>query len=107
MHLGEAADVLFDLLPDLLGHLELLQLVLVALDLLLELVAFAQLLLDGLHLLAEEILALVLVHLALGLGRDPRLDVEDFDLFGQVLVDLLKADDRVDRFEDRPGLRGP
>ena len=103
MHLGQPADILLDFPPDFFRHLELFQLFLKAPDLFLKLVALAQLLLDGLHLLAEEILALMLVHFALGLGRDPRLDVEDLDLLGQVIVDFFEAGDRIDDFEDRLG----
>jgi hypothetical protein len=47
---------------------------------------FAKLLLNGLHLLAEDIIALRFVHLALGLGRDLRADLHDLDLAGQRCV---------------------
>ncbi len=48
------------------------------------LVHLAQLLLDGLHLLAEEVLALVLLHLLLCLGPDLLAEAEHFLLVPEV-----------------------
>ena len=104
VHLGQPADLLLELLLDLVGDADLAQLVLVDPDLLLDLGALAELLLDGLHLLAQEVLLLELVHLALGLGRDLGLDVEELELAGQELVDLLQPLGRVGDLEDRLGL---
>ena len=103
MHLGQADDLLLELLAGLVGDLDLLQPVLVGLDLLLDLRPLPELLLDGLHLLAEEVLLLELVHLSLGLGRDLRLDVEELELAGQVLIDLLETLEGID---DLQGLLG-
>jgi hypothetical protein len=63
--LGEVG--LFDLRPQL-GHLGLL------------LVAFAELVLDGLQLLAEEVLPLGVLHLRLHLGLDLRAELEHLEL---------------------------
>ncbi len=52
-------------------------------DLDLLLVLLAQFLLDGLHLLAQEILALHLFHLALGFGLDLAAQLQHFQLFAQ------------------------
>ena len=43
-------------------------------------VVLAQLALDRLELLAQDVLALGLVHLGLDLGLDPALQLEDLDL---------------------------
>ena len=48
------------------------------------LVHLTQLLLDGLHLLAEEVLALVLLHLFLRLGPDLLSEAENFLLVPEV-----------------------
>ena len=70
---------------------------LVVLDLGLLLVALAQLLLDGLELLAQEVLALHLGHLVLGLRLDLAAQLEHFELLREDAVqpDQLLAD-RVD-----------
>ena len=107
MHLGQAGDLLLEFLAHLAGDLDLLQLVLVALDLLLDFGAFPELLLDGFHLLAQEILFLELVHLALGFGRDLRLDVEKLQLFRQQVVDLAETLEGIDDFQDLLGLFDP
>ena len=80
---GEAVDLLEGLLLDLVGHRRLL-------DLLAQLgrlgdggVVLAQLLLDRLHLLAQDVLALGLVHLGLDLGLDAALELEHLDLLGE------------------------
>ena len=67
------------------------------LDLGLLLVALAQLLLDGLELLAQEVLALHLGHLVLGLRLDLAAQLEHFQFLGQDAIELdqLLAD-RVD-----------
>ena len=65
---------------DLLGHARGLDLLAQLVDLGLLRVLLAQLALDGLHLLAEDVLALGLVHLGLDLGLDPALELVDLDL---------------------------
>ena len=65
----------------------LVDLLAVVLDLLGELFAFAELRLDRLELLAQEVLALRLVHLALRGGGDLLLHGQQVDLARQELVD--------------------
>ncbi len=72
-------------------------------DLLGQLLALAELLLDGLELLAQEVLALAAVDLAPGLRGDLLLHGEHLDLARQKLAHLAQPLDRIDGFED--GLR--
>ena len=69
-------------------------------DLFSQFIAFAQFLLDGLELLAHEILALHLVHFPFCLGADLLLDCEKFDLAVEERIDLLQAFDGVNDFEN-------
>ena len=59
--------------------------------------AFAQFLLDGAHLLAQEVLALLLVHPGLGLGLDLLAQVEDVE---PLLDHHAEAAQPLDRIED-------
>ena len=68
-------------------------------DLLRLLVAFAELLLDGLELLAEEVLALVLADLRLHLRLDLRSELEDLELLDQDPVQRVHARADVERLE--------
>src|SRR5690606_18418434 len=70
-HARQAVELAHRLLADRLGHAGRLDLLAELLDLLLLLVVFAELLLDRLQLLAQEVLALV----ATDLGLDLRLDL--------------------------------
>ena len=97
----EPLELLLDLLPRLLRDRLLLDLLLVVLDLLGELLALAELRLDRLELLAEEVLALALVHLALRGGGDLLLHRQHVDLAREELVDLAEPLDRVEGLEDR------
>jgi hypothetical protein len=54
-------------------------------------VAFAELLLDRLHLLAQVVLALVLLQLALHLALDLAADLEHLEVLDQHLVDPSSA----------------
>ena len=69
-------------------------------------VLLAQLALDGLHLLAEDVLALGLVHLGLDLGLDPALELVDLDLVGEEGRGDLQALGDVDRLEELLALLG-
>ena len=60
-------------------------------DVALAFVLLAQFLLDGLHLLAQVVLALRLLHVVLHFGLDLVAKLLDFQLLGQMLVDLLQA----------------
>ena len=84
---------------DVLGQLDLLELLAQLARLGLGLVELAELLLDRLELLAQDVLALALVDLGLDLGLDLRADRDDLELAGQDLrqpaqplgdVDLLE-----------------
>ena len=61
--------------------------------------AVAELLLDGLHLLAQIVVALRLLDLVLDFGLDLVAKLLDFELFGEVLIDALKARGDVGGFE--------
>ena len=100
----EALDLLLDLLRGLLGDLLLRDLLAVRRDLLGEVLGLAELLLDRLELLAQEVLALALVDLALGGAGDLLLDRQDAHLAPQDLEDGLEALDGRDRLEDLLGL---
>ena len=68
---------------DLLGHARGLDLLAQLVDLGLLRVVLAQLALDRLELLAEDVLPLGLVHLGLDLALDLPLELEDLDLAGE------------------------
>ena len=91
---------------DLLGHAGLLDLLAQLVDLGLLRVVLAQLALDGLQLLAQDVLALGLVHLGLDLGLDLALQLEDLDLAAEEAGDELQALDDVDRLEQLLALLG-
>ena len=69
------------------------------LDLLGLIVAFAELLLDRLHLLAQEVLALVLADLGLHLRLDLRAELEHFELLDQDPVQVVHPRADVERLE--------
>ena len=76
----------FNLLPQLLGVAR-------------GFVLLAQFLLDGLHLLAQVVLALRLLHAVLHFALDLVAQLLNFQLLGQVLVDLLQAHMNVGRLQ--------
>ena len=88
---AHAVDLLDRPCLDLLRHAGLLDLVAQLVDLGLLRVVLAQLALDGLELLAQDVLALGLVHLGLDLGLDPALQLVDLDLAGEERGDQLQA----------------
>src|SRR5262245_31714086 len=90
VHAFELLQLAVDFLFDGLRHLALSHLFAVLRDVFGQLVALAQLLLDGLQLLAQVELALRAVDLALGLRVDLLLDGQHFDLFGQKLIDAVQ-----------------
>ena len=69
-------------------------------------VVLAELALDGLQLLAQDVLALGLVELRLDLGLDAALELEDLDLAGEERGDELEALDDVERLEQLLALLG-
>ena len=91
---------------DLLRHAGGLDLVAQLVDLGLLRVVLAQLALDRLQLLAQDVLALGLVHLRLDFGLDPALQLEDLDLVGEEVRDELEALGDVDGLEHLLALLG-
>ena len=91
---------------DLVGHAGRLDLLAQLVDLGLLRVVLAELALDRLELLAQDVLALGLVHLGLDLGLDPALQLEDLDLVREEVGDELEALDDVDRLEQLLALLG-
>src|SRR3972149_6472728 len=80
---GEPVQLAERLLPGLLGHARRLDLLAERVDLLRALVRLAQLLLDRLELLAQEVLALRLRDLGLDLRLDLRAELEDLGLLAE------------------------
>jgi len=78
--LGHAVQLAAGLLLRLLGHPGFLDLPAELLDLDLLLIGLAQFMLDGLELLAQEVLALDLLHLRLGLRLDLAAQLQNFQL---------------------------
>ncbi len=97
-------ELLLRLLGRLLRHLGLFDLLAQFAHVLGPVVGLAQLALDGLQLLAQEIFALRLVDLAAHIGLDLLLHGEQLDLLAQRLVDALDALHRVGDLEDLLGL---
>ena len=87
---AHAIDFLDRARLDLLGHAGLLDLFAQLVDLGLLRVFLAQLALNGLELLAQDVLALRLVHLGLDFGLDLALQLEDLDLMRQEGRDELQ-----------------
>ncbi len=89
-HHLELAELLEAALLGLLGHPLGLDLLLELGELVLELVAVTQLLLDGLHLLVQVVLLLRLLHLLLHARAKLLVDLEDRDLALDELVEPLE-----------------
>ena len=89
--LGEPVELAPGRLVDLLRERELLDLAAQFVDLRLLLVGLAQLLLDGLELLAQEVLALALVDLAAHVALDLRAQLQHVELAGQDADELAHA----------------
>ena len=98
-HHLELVDLLLGPLARLLRHLLGLERLLELLDLVLELVALAELLLDRPHLLVEVVLLLRALHLLLDAAADLALDLEHLDLGLHARVDVLEALARRERLE--------
>jgi len=69
-------------------------------DIALGFILLTQLFLDRLHLLAQVVLALRLLHLILNFRLDLVAQLLDLQLLGQVLVDRLQTVRHVGRFQD-------
>ena len=103
---AHAVDFLECARLDLVGHAGRLDLLAQLVDLGLLRVLLTQLALDGLHLLAQDVLALGLVHLRLDFGLDAALELVDLDLVGEECRDELEPLDDVDRLEQLLALLG-
>ena len=99
-HLREAIELAQRFLLDAVGHAGRFDLAAQLLDFLGLLVAFAELLLDRLHLLAQEVLALVLADLGLHLRLDARSELEDLELLDQDPVQRVHPRADVERRQD-------
>ena len=89
-HARQPRQLLQRLLLHVLRHARGIDLLAQLVDLALALVLLAQLLLDRLHLLAQIVVALRLLHLVLHLGLDLGAQLLHLDLLGQMLVQQLK-----------------
>ena len=83
-----------------LGHSRRVDLLAKLLDLFLLVVVFPQFLLDGLELLAQEIIALVLADLRLHLGLDLRPELEDLEFLDKDPVQAVHPGAHVEGVED-------
>ena len=98
-HLGQPIELAQRFLLHRLGHARGFDLLGELLDVLGLIVAFPELFLNRLHLLAQEVLALVLAHLGLHLRLDLRSELEDLELLDQHPVQAVHARADVERFE--------
>ena len=99
MHALQPSQLAFGLFGDVLRHFRLFDFFSILVDLLLDLVAFAKFLLNGLHLLAQIELALALVHFAASLHVDIVLDLEDLDFLRHQGMNTPQPLDRIDEFK--------
>ena len=100
MHFLKAFELFFSFFQDFLRHLQFYDPFAELGDFFRAFVEFAQFLLNSFELLAQEVFALGLVHLSLGLRLTLLLHGEDFDLFPEDLADVPEAFDRIDDFQD-------
>ncbi len=99
-HARKAVELFQRLFLGLLGHTGGFDLFAQLFDILLALVLFAELLLDGLHLLAQIVVALRLLDLVLHFGLNLVAQLLDFELLGQMLVDPLQTHRNIGSFEE-------
>ena len=98
-HLGEPVEFPQRLFLDRFRHAGGFDLLGQLLDVLGLIVAFAELLLDRLHLLAKEVFALVLADLGLHLRLNLRPELEDLELLDQDPVERVEPRPDVERLE--------
>ena len=104
-HLGQPGKLSLHFLERLFRKHKPRELLPVGLDLFVHLPGFTQLLLDGLHLLAEVVFLLQGIDLLLGLRGDLLLHLEQLHLFEEELVDPLKPGHRFFQLQGVLGLR--
>ena len=90
-HTRQAAQFLQRFFLDVLGHARGFDLLAQLFGVALAFVLLAQFFLDRLHLLAQVVLALRLLHPVLHFGLDLVAQLLDFEFFGQMLVDFFQA----------------
>ena len=100
MHFLESFELLFGFFQHLLRHLQFCDPFAELGDFLSAFIEFSQLFLNSLELFAQEVFALGLVHLPLGLRLNLLLHGEDFDLLTENLADVPEALDRIDDLQD-------
>ena len=100
LHALEALELLLGDLLGLLGHLRLGDLLGELVEVAAAVVELAELFLDRLELLAQDVLALVAAHLLLHLRVDALADLEHLELARQELEHLARARLEVERLED-------
>src|SRR5207342_1334030 len=100
LHTLEAIELLLRNLLGLLRHLRLGDLLAELVEITAAVIQLAELFLDRLQLLAEDVLALVAPHLLLDLRVDPLADLQHLELARQELEDLARAGLEVERLED-------
>jgi hypothetical protein len=98
-HFRQSIELAKRFLLHLVGHPRRFDLVAQLVDFLGLIVAFAELLLDRLHLLAQEVLALVLADFGLHLGLNLRSQLENLELLGEDPVELIHPRAQVDGLE--------
>ena len=103
MHFFQTVDVFLGFLACAFRHFHFFQFFQITVDLVDVLGLFTQFFFDGLQLLAQEILLLILVHFALGFEVDLILHVQHFDFIIQIFVDVAKSFERILFFQDSLG----
>ncbi len=103
MHFLKTLELLFRFFQHLLRHLQFGDPLAKLGDFLRAFVKLAQFFLNRFELLAQEVFALGLVHLPLGLRLNLLLHGEDFDFFAENLADMPEAFDRINDFQDGLG----
>ena len=98
-HLRQTIELAQRFFLDRLGHAGRLDLLGELFDFLGLVVAFAEFLLDRLHLLAQEVLALVLADLRLHLRLNLRSELEDLELLDQDAIQVVQPRADVERLE--------
>ncbi len=98
-HAGEARQFLQRLFLHVLGHAGVVDLLAQLFDFALAFVLLAQFLLDGLHLLAQIVVALRLLHLVLDFVLDLGAQLLHLDLLGQMLVEQFEPVGDAGRFQ--------
>ena len=98
-HARQAAQFLERLFLYVVGHARVFDFFLQVFHIALAFVLFAQFFLDRLHLLAQVILALRLLHAILHFALNLVAQLLHFQLFGQVLIDFLQPHPDIDGFQ--------